>query len=82
MPAVRSLHEWAESIRTAELAWLPKDMPADTRAAVEELTRRLVKRLLGRATARVVKGTGGEDPDLPTAEDLKSLFGLEEGEPK
>ncbi len=80
MPTLRSLHDWAESIRAAEMRWLPEDADAETREAVDRITRRLVQRLLGRATARVVKGTGSEDPDLPTAEDLKSLFGLEEGE--
>jgi len=80
MPALRSLHDWAESIRAAEMRWLPADAPPETREAVERLTRRLVQRLLGRATARVVKGTSSENSDLPTAEDLKSLFGLEEGE--
>ena len=80
MPALRSLHDWAESIRTAEMRWLPDDADEETREAVDRLTRRLVQRLLGRATARVVKGTGSEDPELPTAQDLRSLFGLEEGE--
>jgi len=82
MPAIRTLNEWAESIRKAELAWLPDDMPDDMRAKVETLTRRLVKRLMGRAAARVVKGHGAQDPNLPTADDLKSVFGLDEGEPR
>ena len=80
MPTLRSLHDWAESIRSAEMRWLPEGTDPETRKAVERITQRLVQRLLGRATARVVRGTGSEDPDLPTAEDLKSLFGLEEGE--
>lgn len=80
LPALRSLHDWAESIRAAEMRWLPEDADEETRAAVDRITRRLVQRLLGRATARVVKGTGSKDGELPTAEDLRSLFGLEEGE--
>ncbi len=80
MPAIRTLNEWAESIRQSELSWLPEDMPPEVRARVDKLTRRLVKRLLGRAAARVVKGHGEENPDLPTADDLRSVFGLEEGE--
>jgi glutamyl-tRNA reductase len=80
VPAIQSMHAWAESIRQAELGWLPEELPADTRKAVDKLTRRLVNRLLGRAAARVVKGASGENPDLPTPEDLRSVFGLEEGE--
>ncbi len=80
MPAIRTLNEWAESIRQSELSWLPEDLPPETRAHVEKLTKRLVKRLLGRAAARVVKGHGEENPNLPTADDLRSVFGLDEGE--
>ena len=79
-PAIQSLNAWAESVRQAELRWLPEDLPGETRDAVDQLTRRLVQRLLGRAAARVVKGAGSEDPDLPTPQDLRSVFGLEEGE--
>jgi len=80
MPAIRTLNEWAESIRQSELAWLPDDMTPDVRARIDKLTKRLVKRLLGRAAARVVKGHGEGDPNLPTADDLRSVFGLDEGE--
>ena len=76
MPAIRTLNEWAESIRQSELSWLPEDLPPETRAHVEKLTKRLVKRLLGRAAARVVKGHGEENPNLPTADDLRSVFSL------
>jgi len=79
-PAIHSMNAWAESIRQAEMRWLPDDLSDEDRAAVEKLTKRLVKRLLGRAAARVVKGAGGDNPDLPTPEDLRSVFGLEEGE--
>ncbi len=80
LPAIRTLNEWAESIRRSELAWLPDDTPDEMRERIETLTRRLVKRLMGRAAARVVKGHGAEDPNLPTADDLRSVFGLDEGE--
>ena len=80
MPAIHSMNEWAESIRQAELKHLPADLPPETRQAVEKLTKRLVRHLLGRAAARVVKGAGAQDPNLPSAEDLKSVFGLDEGE--
>ena len=70
--------------RTAEVAvaTVRERHLARKRGGGDELTRRLVQRLLGRAAARVVKGAGGEDPDLPTPEDLRSVFGLEEGETK
>ncbi len=80
-PTIRSLNEWADAIRRAELAHLPDDLPPEMKAAVERMTERLVQRLLGRAASRVVKGTGGADPTLPTAEHLRSVFGLEEGDP-
>jgi glutamyl-tRNA reductase len=80
-PTIRSLNRWAEAIRRAELAHLPSDLPPHVRAAVERLTERLVQRLLGRAAARVVQGAGEDDPGLPTAEHLRSVFGLDEGEP-
>lgn len=80
VPTIRSLNQWAEAIRQAELGYLPEDLPPEARTAVERLTRRLVQRLLGRATARVVKGTSAGDPKLPTAEHLRSVFGLDEGE--
>jgi glutamyl-tRNA reductase len=78
LPAIRSLHEWAEEVRRAALAELPPDTPEATRGAVDEMTRRLVKRILGRPAARVVEGAEREDPRLPTPEHLRSLFGLEE----
>jgi glutamyl-tRNA reductase len=80
MPAIHTLNEWAESIRQSELAWLPEDLTPDMRARIDKLTKRLVKRLLGRAAARVVKGHGDGDPNLPTADDLRSVFGLDEGD--
>ena len=79
MPALHSLHEWAEAIRVAEMQWLPDDLDPAAREAMERVTRRLVQRLLGRATARVVKGAGSQDPSLPTVRDLQSLFGLDDG---
>ena len=80
MPAIRTLNQWAETIRTTELGYLPEQLSPEVLAAVDKMSRRLVQRLLGRAAARVVKGAGGEDPKLPTAADLKSVFGLDEGE--
>jgi glutamyl-tRNA reductase len=78
LPAIRTLNEWAEEVRRLELAALPPGLSADDRAAVDALTRRLVQRLLGRPAARVVEGARGADPRLPTAEHLKSLFGLDD----
>lgn len=78
LPAIRSLHEWAEEVRRAELAHLPPGLAPDVEQALDELTRRLVRRLLGRPAARVAEGARGADPRLPTAEHLRSLFGLDE----
>jgi glutamyl-tRNA reductase len=78
LPAIRSLNEWAEEVRRAEMAALAPDLSPEARAAVEALTKRLVQRLLGRPAARVVEGARAADPRLPTAEHLKSLFGLGE----
>lgn len=78
LPAIRSLNEWAEEVRRAEVGLLPEDFPPAARPAVEALTRRLVQKLLGRPAARVAEGARASDPRLPTPEHLKSLFGLEE----
>jgi glutamyl-tRNA reductase len=80
VPAIRSLHAWAEDVRRGELAQLPADTPSSTRAAVEEITRRLVERLLRRPAARVRRGVEEGDPALPTPDHLRNLFGLPEGE--
>jgi glutamyl-tRNA reductase len=79
-PAIRSLNQWAESIRRTEVGYLPEDLPPEVRAAVERMSKRLVQRLLGRAAARVVKGAGAEDPHLPTPQHLLDVFGLDDGD--
>lgn len=78
LPAIRSLHEWAEEVRRTEVALLADEFPESSRAALDALTRRLVQKLLGRAASRVVEGAKADDPRLPTPDHLKSLFGLEE----
>ncbi len=80
LPVIRSLHEWADEVRQAELAQLPEDLDPAARAAVEALTRRLVQRLLGRPAARVTQSARAADPRLPTADQLRQLFGLGEQE--
>jgi glutamyl-tRNA reductase len=75
-PAIRSLVEWAESLRRAELARLPEGTSPEVRAAVDEATRRLVERLLRRPSARVRQGVERDDPALPTPDHLRNLFGL------
>jgi glutamyl-tRNA reductase len=79
VPAIRSLAAWAEEVRRAELARLPADCPPETRAAVEEATKRLVERLMRRPAARAARvrqGVEQGDPALPTPDHLKILFGL------
>lgn len=76
-PAIRSLHAWAESIRAEELSKLPPGAPDEVRAAVDELTRRIVTRILRPPTARVRKGAEHEDPSLPSPEALENVFGLD-----
>lgn len=80
LPAIHSLHSWAEALRMSELAHLPPDLPPAAREAFERLSERLVQKLLGRPASRVVKGMEEEDPSMPTPEHLRSVFGLEEGE--
>jgi glutamyl-tRNA reductase len=83
-PAIRSLVAWAEEVRRGELAHLPPDASEETRATVDEVTRRLVERLLTRPAARVRQGVEEGDPSLPTPDHLRSLFGLppdEDGAP-
>jgi glutamyl-tRNA reductase len=76
VPAIRSLHSWAEEVRRGELSQLPPDTPPATRAAVEDITRRLVERLLRRPAARVRQGVEEGDPALPTPDHLRNVFGL------
>ncbi len=80
MPTIQTITAWAEQVRQSELSYLPEHVNGEVRAAVEKLTKRLVQKLLARPTARVVKGMEKEDPSMPTAEHLRSLFGL--GEPE
>ena len=47
---------------------------------MDDLTRRLVEKILSRPAARVVEGVERADPTLPTAEHLRSVFGLDERE--
>lgn len=75
-PLIRSLTSWAEEVRKGEVAQLPADTPPETRATVEEVTKRLVERLLRRPTARVRQGVEKNDPALPTPDHLRNLFGL------
>ena len=77
VPAIRSLNEWAEALRRAELDRLPRNASPETRAAVDEATRRLVERLLRRPAARVRQGVERQDPALPTPDHLKNVFGLD-----
>jgi glutamyl-tRNA reductase len=79
-PAIRSLVAWAEEVRRAEVACLPPDAAEETRAAVDEVTRRLVERLLTRPAARVRKGVEEGNPALPTPDHLRNVFGLGEGD--
>ena len=55
-------------------------LAGEVRDAVEKLTRRLVKKILGRPTSRVVQGMESEDPAMPTPDHLRSVFGLDEEE--
>jgi glutamyl-tRNA reductase len=80
LPAIKSMQAWAEQMRQSELAHLPEHVNGEVRQAVEKLTRRLVKKLLARPTARVVKGMEREDPSMPTPDHLRSVFGLGESE--
>jgi len=80
VPAIRTLQSWAEEIRRSELEHLPADAPEAMRAAVDEMTRRIVDRILRRPTARVREGAELGDPAMPTSDHLRNVFGLlEEG---
>jgi glutamyl-tRNA reductase len=75
-PALRSLAAWAEEVRRAEVEALPLDATEEVRAAVDDLTRRLVERLLVRPAARVRRGVEEGDPTAPTPDHLRNVFGL------
>lgn len=76
VPAIRSLHAWADEIRRVELERLPADTPQALREAVESLTHRIVERILRRPAARVRQGVEERDPALPTPDHLRNVFGL------
>ena len=80
LPAIHSVNEWAEELRQRELTYLPEGMNGEMREAVDSLTRRLVKKILGRPASRVVKGMEQEDPSMPTPDHLRRLFGLDDSE--
>jgi glutamyl-tRNA reductase len=80
LPTLRTLNEWAESIRQEELAYAQANLPPEAHAAAARLSERLIRRLLGRAAARVVRGAEERNPEMPTAEHLRHVFGLDEGE--
>lgn len=80
LPAIQSMQAWAESLRAKAVSHLPEQVSGEVRDAVDELTKRLVKKLLARPTARVVKGMEQEDPSMPTPDHLRSVFGLHETE--
>ncbi|MDJ0976709.1 MAG: glutamyl-tRNA reductase [Planctomycetota bacterium] len=79
-PTIRSLHAWAEEIRAEESAYAGRDLPAETQATLDRVTKRLVNRLLGRAASRVARGAEDNEANLPTPEHLRHVFGLDENE--
>lgn len=80
IPAIQSLNSWAEAIRLEEFEFARRHFGIEDSEALEHLSRRIVKRLLGRAAERVVKGAQEQDPSFPTADHLRHVFGLEERE--
>ena len=80
LPTLRTLHEWAETIRQEELAYAQANLPPESHEAAAQLSQRLIRRLLGRAAARVRRGAEERNPEMPTAEHLRHVFGLDEGE--
>ncbi|MCL6596602.1 MAG: glutamyl-tRNA reductase [Firmicutes bacterium] len=81
-PLIRSLYDKAEAVRRAELERTLRRLPdlgAAERAAVEQLTRRIVRRLLNDPALALRSGAAeGDATDLMRA--AASLFGLEAGE--
>ncbi len=51
------------------------------RDAVENVTRRIVDRILRRPTARVRQGAEEGNPALPTPANLRNVFGLDDPPP-
>jgi glutamyl-tRNA reductase len=78
VPAIRSLQAWAEDIRRQELRWLPADTPEPLREAFDQLSRRIVDKILRRPAARVRQGAEEGSATLPTADHLRNVFGLDE----
>lgn len=75
-PLVARLQKQAERIRAEELTRALTELPPETHAAVDRLTRSLVRKILHHPSARL-RGKGG-DEDLPSLELVRELFRLDE----
>jgi glutamyl-tRNA reductase len=75
-PLVELLQKQAERIRADELARALADLPPETHAAVDRLTRSLVRKILHHPSARLRGKYGGDD--LPRLELVRELFQLDE----
>lgn len=78
-PLIRSLYAKAETMRAEEVEWALRRMPELSeagRARIEQLSRRLVRRLLNDPALALRNGAGGEDASTLLAA-AASLFGLD-----
>jgi glutamyl-tRNA reductase len=75
-PLVAALRERAEELRQAELA-RTADLAPDERARLDEVTRRLVNKLLHEPTVRLKDAAGSARGEL-YADALAALFALDE----
>jgi len=76
-PAIEDLREWAERIRTAEVAKIVRrgDLGDDERAAVDRMTRDLVNKLLHRPMTQMRDLVRGKDGQV-YLEAFQEIFGL------
>lgn len=76
-PTIRAMHERAEEMREAEVARMLKSadgLSAKQRAAVDAMSRALVKKLL-HAPTRALRARGDDAPLMQTARELLGLDG-------
>lgn len=78
-PLIERLQKQAERIRAEELARALAELPPETHAAIDRLTRALVRKILHHPSARLRGKEGGDD--LPRLDLVRELFHLDEDEP-
>lgn len=77
VPTLRDLRNWAEDIRTAELAAMKHKMPEESFQELERVTARLMNKFLHPPTVGLRRSVTQENNDA-LLRDVRRLFGLDD----